>query len=72
MTPQSLHDDALSAIASGTGMTLVFSARKPKGFPKGEFLSETGYGKVYRFDPRKVIDWIEKNNLLNASKGEGK
>ena len=45
----------------GTMMTLVLPKgilKRLPGFPRGEFLSETERGKVYRFDPDKIIKWV--------------
>jgi len=68
MTPEQLYKDAVEAKAQGAvcGMTLVFGRRskKPRGFPKGELLSETETGLVFSFDPDKVIKWLEKNGLV--------
>lgn len=68
MTPEQLYKDAQAAKIQGStcGMTLVFGkcAKKPKGFPRGELLSETECGRVYSFDPNKVIAWLVKNGLI--------
>lgn len=68
MTPEQLYKDAIEAKAQGAvcGMTLVFGrgSKKPKGFPRGELLSETERGRVYSFDPDKVIAWLTKNGLI--------
>lgn len=70
MTPEQLYKDAQEAKAQGgvCGMTLVFGrgAKRPKGFPSGELLSETERGRVYRFNPDKVIDWLTKNGLITV------
>jgi len=70
MTPEQLYKDAQEAKAQGSvcGMTLVFGrgTKKPKGFPRGELLSETERGRVYSFDPDKVIAWLVKNELIDA------
>ena len=68
MTPEQLYKDAQEAKAQGSvcGMTLVFGlgAKKPKGFPRGELLSETERGRVYSFNPDKVLAWLAKNGLI--------
>ena len=70
MTHEQLYKDALAAKEQGAicGMTLVFGrgTKKPKGFPRGELLSETERGRVYSFDPDKVISWLTKNGLIGA------
>jgi hypothetical protein len=61
MTPLQLYNIALEAKEQGTGrITLVFSRtnRRPKGFPRGELLSETEQGKVYEFSADEVIEWL--------------
>lgn len=49
-------------------MTLVlpFNFKRPKGFPRGELLSETERGRVYSFDPDKIIKWLAINNLISS------
>jgi hypothetical protein len=69
MTPEQLYKDALAAKEQGStcGMTLVFGkGRKPRGFPRGELLSETERGNCYSFNPDKVISWLKKNGLVDA------
>ena len=68
MTPESLLSDALQAKESGAhvGMSLVFAIgqKRPKGFPRGELLSETERCSVYSFEPDRVIKWLKKNSLV--------
>lgn len=68
MTPEQLYKDAVAAKAQGAfvGMSLVFPKgyKRPKGFPRGELLCETGRGRVYSFDPDKIIGWLVKNDLI--------
>ncbi len=68
MTPEQLYKDACEAKAQGSvcGMFLVFNrkGRKPKGFPRGDLLSETEHGSVYSFNPDKVIVWLIKNGFV--------
>ena len=68
MTPEQLYKDALEAKEQGAhiGMSLVFPRGKklPPGFPRGELLSETDRGRVYSFDPDKVIAWLKKHGLV--------
>jgi hypothetical protein len=68
VTPEQLYKDALAAKEQGSvcGMTLVFGrgVKRPKGSPRGEFLSETHKGRVYSFNPDKVISWLVKNDLV--------
>ncbi len=69
MTPEQLYKDAVAAKAQGAvcGMTLVIGrGKKPKGFPRGELLSETERGRCYSFDPDKVIAWLVKNGFVDA------
>lgn len=74
MSPEQLYVDAMEAIEQSYDLgveprlTLVFSknSKRPKGFPRGEFLSETEGGKVYRFDPNKIITWLIDNRLIKA------
>jgi hypothetical protein len=61
VTPEKMLLEALAAKKQGAyGMTLVLPIgfKRPAGFPRGEFLSETGRGKVYSFDPDKIINWL--------------
>ena len=50
---------------ANAGMTLVLpnGFRRPPGFPRGTLLSETGRGRVYSFDPDKIINWLQLNGL---------
>ena len=70
MTPEQLYKDACEAKKQGShvGMSLVFQRKqkRPKGFPRGELLCETERGRVYSFDPDKVIAWLKKNGLVAA------
>lgn len=70
MTPEQLYKDACEAKEQGAhvGMSLVFKTgqKRPIGFPRGELLCETERGRVYSFDPDKVIAWLKKNNLIAA------
>lgn len=67
MTPEEMFFKAKAAKEqdSHVGMTLVFPIgfKRPAGFPRGEFLSETERGKVYSFDPDKIINWLNKSAL---------
>ena len=68
MTPEQLYKDALKAKEQGSvvGMSLVFAKgqKRPQGFPRGELLCETERGRVYSFDPDKVIAWLTKHGLI--------
>ena len=70
MTPERLYKDALYAKSQGPfcRVTLVFphGFKRPKGFPRGHLLSETERGKVYSFDPDKIIEWLQKNGLIEG------
>lgn len=61
MTPEQIYNDAIDAKKQGSslGVTLLMSGQRPKGFPRGEFLSDTGRGKLYRYDPDKIINWYK-------------
>ncbi|PHR99233.1 MAG: hypothetical protein COA78_25150 [Blastopirellula sp.] len=69
MTPEKLFNDAMAAKDQGSvvGVSLAFpiGQKRPKGFPRGELLSETSRGKVYSFDPDKILSWLAKNNLID-------
>ena len=69
MTPEKLMADAKAAKESGSyvGMTLHLPRgfKRPKGFPRGELLSETERGRVYSFDPDKIISWLLDNGLCS-------
>lgn len=71
MTHEQLYKDALDAKKQGShcGMSLVFSKgnKRPPGFPRGELLCETERGRVYSFNPDKVITWLKKNGLIDAA-----
>ena len=60
MTPEQLLREAAIAKELGTTLKLVLKKgfKRPKGFPSGGFVSEEGKGKVYSFDPDKVIDFV--------------
>jgi hypothetical protein len=45
-------------------MTLV--GKMPRGFPRGELLSEGPSGPVRSYDPDKVIAWLVKNKLVDT------
>ncbi len=68
MTPEQLYKDACEAKEQGAhvGMSLVFQRgqKRPPGFPRGELLCETERGRVYSFDPDRVISWLKKHNLI--------
>lgn len=67
MTPKQLFESANTAKANGTKMTLVLPVRfkRPKGFPRGELMSDTEErGKVYSFDPDKIINFLQMSKLL--------
>jgi len=63
MSPDQMMKDAIAAKAQGAfvGMTLVLPRKfkRPSGFPRGELLSETERGKVYSFNPDKIIAWLK-------------
>lgn len=71
MTPEQLYKDAMAAKEQGAfcGMTLVFPRgfKRPKGFPRGQLLSETERGNVYSFDPDKIIEWLRKDGLTTGA-----
>ena len=68
MDPQQLYKDAIAAKEHGSvvGMTLglTIGFKRPIGFPRGELLSETERGKVYSFDPYKIIKFLADNKLI--------
>lgn len=67
MSPQQLANEANDALKNGQFMTLtrIRGQKPPKGFPRGELLCENHDGRnVYRFDPKKIIEWLNKNRLL--------
>jgi hypothetical protein len=68
VTPEQLARDAVDAAAHGQRMTLtkMRGQKMPAGFPRGELLCDTEHGKVYSFDPDKVIAWLVKNGLITA------
>lgn len=72
MTPADLGRDAREALKEGGRLTLVRrrGSRPPKGFPRGEFLSENADSTVYSYDPARVLKWLEGNGLLQETKGE--
>lgn len=65
MSPDILYKKALEAKESeyGLGVVLVLPKKfkRPKGFPRGDFLSETEYGVVYDFNADKILIWLKKN-----------
>lgn len=72
MTAEELFDCALQARIQGgaIGITLVFprSSKRPPGFPRGELLCDKAeHGKVYSFDPEKIMRWVLKNNLIQSA-----
>ena len=68
MTPEQLYKNALEAKDQNSvcGMSLAFAKgqKRPKGFPRGELLCETERGRVYSFDPDKIISWLKKHDLI--------
>lgn len=72
MTIDELLDCAVEARIQGgaIGITLVFPRgfKRPVGFPRGELLCDNAErGRVYSFDPEKIIKWIRKNNADPAA-----
>ena len=67
MTLDELERDAIDALKKGQDMILKrkTGSKLPRGFPRGEFVSEEirdcTICKIYRYDPKKVLDWINNN-----------
>lgn len=59
---------AREAIAAGTRITLVRRRGNPiLGFPRGDLLCENFDGRnVYSYDPRRVLAWLVRNDLVKA------
>ena len=69
MSPEEMIEQCLESIrqtikfnsennrTSDPYVTFVIS-KSPSGFPRGELLSETPKGKVYRFNAMKVVEYL--------------
>ena len=64
MTLEELYREAIEAKNEGSvvGVSLHFSSsfKRPAGFPHGELLNETARGRLYAFNPDKIIAWVKK------------
>ena len=70
MTPEQMAKDAAEAMKAGTNMTLVLQRgwKRPPKFPRGELLCSHSNGrKVYSYDPKKVLAWLEANGLVSVA-----
>lgn len=70
MNPQELAKMAVEAASEKSRMTLVLPRPwkdRPKGFPRGLLLQERGNTNVYSFDPKKILLWMAKNNLISVN-----
>lgn len=67
MTPQEMADAASAALRAGQRITLMRRGRAPKGFPRGELLSEHYDGRrAYSYDPQKILAWLDKHRLIGV------
>lgn len=68
MKAEELAVKARKAIDDGTNMTLTMEKGTLKclsGFPRGDLLLEQKDGRrAYSFNPQKIIDWLQVNNLI--------
>jgi len=48
---------------AGVVLVLPRGFKRPKGFPRGKLLSEEQRGRVYSFDPDKIIKWINQTKV---------
>lgn len=74
MTPFSMAIAAATLLGEGgTHINLIppKRGRLPKGFPRGEFLSETEHGKIYAFDAMKVLLWLITTQVVSVSVEDG-
>lgn len=72
MTPEQLYLMAIDSISVSEkygveAKVQLLMKKKPKEFPSGELLSETDLGKVYNFKAKKIIEWLQKNNLIDEN-----
>lgn len=67
MTPDEMYKQALEARSTDSrmSMTMKKGTKRPAGFPRGELMCEQPEGNVYSFDSRKIIKWLNENNLIN-------
>ena len=72
MNVEQLYAECLAAGVLGSGFVSLIKPKKmPPGFPRGEFLSDTHRGKVYRYEASKIIAWMNENDLLPKSNTGG-
>jgi len=61
--------EAVAAQNAGTNMTLVLPRgfKRPPKFPRGALLCDNAErGRVYSFDPIKVLAWLAANNFIKV------
>lgn len=75
MSPLELAETALRALAEPGTVGVVLTIPKggmPRGFPRGELLNEWRRNgqieRTYHFDPTKIIAWLVRNGLIEASR----
>ena len=68
MTPKQMETACLAAIPHGHGVTLTIQRgmKMPKGFPRGELLSENTQFSNSSYKPEKVLRWLRENLLIEA------
>lgn len=65
MTPKGMALECAAILRDGgTHISLIKPGRSPKGFPRGELLSETHKGKLYSYDAVHVLAWLAANGLV--------
>lgn len=65
MTPIEMARIAAGILAvGGSRISLLTLQRLPKGFPRGEFMSETHKGKMCSFDAKRVLLFLIANDLV--------
>lgn len=68
MTPAEMAYDCAKTInAGGSRISFIKPAKMPKGFPKGEFLSETPRGKIYSYDAERVLAFLVANGVVQIA-----
>lgn len=65
--------EATEAANAGQRMTMVLPPKfkRPPKFPRGELLCETERGRVYTYDPLRVLAWLTANGLITMRRVEG-
>lgn len=78
MTVKEIYDECVNAIVGHQKhgligpcrIGLIKPAKIPKGFPKGDFVSETHKGKLYSYSAAKVFDFLVDSGVADCIKNK--